>query len=331
MLHLYRKITKCALLSAFSLFILSSSVSANPNFTFCQESPGNYTPDTPFGINLRQVLNTLTLQTPKNRGFYNTSVSNNSNNSVYARALCRGDVSSKTCKNCVQDAGGEIMNGCHTEKAITWSELCQIEHSYSTLSVVYTGKYPLSNAQEKNVTDPEPFKAALWNFMTNLSRKGAYDKTMFATGKIKVSGGEKIYGLVQCTRDVSATDCLVCLRKALGDLDACCGYKQGGTIFSRNCNLRFQLYQFYRDSSSNLEEERGENALLHEVVSPTSVALTQKGDLLSSGELPFMQLKTINAATDCFSDTNKLGQGGFGTVHKVNTSLLQKSFKLRIH
>lgn len=50
---------------------------------------------------------------------------------------------------------------------------------------------------------------------------------------------------------------------------------------------------------------------------PKSVAVTEEGDLISSDELLFMTLAVIKAATDDFSDTNKLGQGGFGAVYKV--------------
>lgn len=35
-------------------------------------------------------------------------------------------------------------------------------------------------------------------------------------------------------------------------------------------------------------------------------------------ELPVFDLSTIVKATDNFSDDNKLGQGGFGPVYKVN-------------
>ena len=44
---------------------------------------------------------------------------------------------------------------------------------------------------------------------------------------------------------------------------------------------------------------------------------TEEGALVGVDELPFMDLATIRAATDDFSDSNKLGQGGFGTVYKV--------------
>jgi hypothetical protein len=35
-------------------------------------------------------------------------------------------------------------------------------------------------------------------------------------------------------------------------------------------------------------------------------------------ELPFFNLSTIIDATNDFSDDNKLGEGGFGPVYKVN-------------
>ena len=42
---------------------------------------------------------------------------------------------------------------------------------------------------------------------------------------------------------------------------------------------------------------------------------------MTSEELPFVDLTTIRAATDDFADSNKLGQGGFGTVYKVLQSV----------
>ncbi|MCH96270.1 cysteine-rich receptor-like protein kinase 10-like, partial [Trifolium medium] len=65
----------------------------------------------------------------------------------------------------------------------------------------------------------------------------------------------------------------------------------------------------------DIDEERTERTLLQELASPKNVAITQEGELISSDQL-FMTLATIKAATGNFSDTNKLGQGGFGTVYK---------------
>lgn len=42
-------------------------------------------------------------------------------------------------------------------------------------------------------------------------------------------------------------------------------------------------------------------------------------DIISSESLQ-IDVKTIEAATDQFSETNKIGQGGFGVVYKVYLS-----------
>lgn len=56
-------------------------------------------------------------------------------------------------------------------------------------------------------------------------------------------------------------------------------------------------------------------------------------DLIDSGrfqeddakgiDVPFFDFESILAATDYFSNTNRLGQGGFGPVYKVVTPLIE--------
>lgn len=57
--------------------------------------------------------------------------------------------------------------------------------------------------------------------------------------------------------------------------------------------------------------------LLQQLATPKSVTITQDGELISSEDLLLISLAEIKKATDDFSDTNKLGQGGFGAVYKV--------------
>ncbi|KAM5588592.1 hypothetical protein ABKV19_006850 [Rosa sericea] len=347
--------------------LLPATVSgADPLDTFCSPDARNYTPSSQFESNLKQLLESLSFNTSISGGFYNNTVGTG-HDTVYGQTLCRGDVNSTVCQKCVSDASQEIFNSCKSTDALIWYELCQVRYSYQMFfsSMSYTGKYPDQNNQQKNVSDANYFGDALMFLMDNLSGESVFTplKSMFATGEIELSGNRIIYGLQQCTRDISESDCKNCLVSALGDLSWCCSSRQAGIVVSRNCNVRFEIYRFFNDTSSSLliypyskgddrktwkvvvtcasailfavlfvlcavhfrrqkrlqnvnDEERSEHVLLHDLASPTEVTITEEGVLVTSEELPFVDVATIKIATDDFSDSNKLGQGGFGTVYK---------------
>ncbi|TYG97187.1 hypothetical protein ES288_A10G018100v1 [Gossypium darwinii] len=341
--------------SAFSamllliMFIFSIKVSSNPLYTFCSDNTGNYTSNSTFENNLKWVLDSLPSDT-SGTGFYSTLIGEGVDR-VYARALCRGDVNATLCRNCVKNASQDVLDSCKTLEAIVWYDDCQVQYSFQNSSLmVYTGKYPDSNNKEKNISNPGRFDDVLTFLMNNVSNDAAYDsELMFKTGEVKVNKKETLYGLVQCTRDIVGDTCRSCLDSALKDLNGCCRSRTGGSVLSRNCNVRFQIYKFYNVMNSPLiyaesktgskwsfgmiiavvcaavlvvalvavsDEERSQTILLYELASPKEVIITQEGELVTAQEFPFFDLATIRVATDDFSDSNKLGQGGFGTVYK---------------
>ncbi|XP_024025066.1 putative receptor-like protein kinase At4g00960 [Morus notabilis] len=336
------------------LSILSVFSRADPLYTDCSSNI-NYRSNSEFENNLRLLLNDLSSNTSRGTplgGFYNTFAGENQD-IVYGQTLCRGDVNSTVCQNCIKDAGDRILNNCKSEDAIIWYELCQVRYSFEIIvpMQVYTGMFPETNKKKKPVKDPILFNKVLMHLMLKLSDKAAFNASnrMFATGKIKFSDEETIYGLLQCTRDISGGDCNNCFQSVFSELTECCSDRQGGTVVSENCNVRFELYQFYNEGAKlkiwevmavtlasallvliiigsctvyfqhlkrRQRDNKSERALLQELASPTAVTITQEGNLVTSEELPFMDLTTIRAATDDFKDSNKLGQGGFGTVYQ---------------
>ena len=52
--------------------------------------------------------------------------------------------------------------------------------------MVYTGKYPDSNSQKKNVSDPGRFYSVLKDLMGNLTNEAAFDPAnlMYAVGDV---------------------------------------------------------------------------------------------------------------------------------------------------
>uniref|UniRef100_A0A803NZ15 non-specific serine/threonine protein kinase n=1 Tax=Cannabis sativa TaxID=3483 RepID=A0A803NZ15_CANSA len=352
------------------VLIISTFSNAHPLYTFCSPDQGNYTPNSQFETNLKTLLDHLSSNTTLNGslpGYFYTSIGNNSSDKVYGQSLCRGDVNSTVCGKCVEDASQDIFRNCKSIDAIIWYELCQVRYSFqmffSTMQV-YTGKFPKSNEQDKNVSvDRTRFSKVMMHMMKNLSDEVAFtpSKNMFATGKIEFSREETVYGMLQCTLDMPPRSCSSCLAAALGDLNACCSFRRGGIVLSRNCYVRFGMDHFYNDTLSPLlvypsstgnrwkiwkivlvtcslslllaivsgywavyfrlrkgreRDDRSERALLQDLTMPRTVTITQEGNLVTSEELPFFDLATIRVATDDFSDSNKLGQGGFGTVYK---------------
>ncbi|KAF8030171.1 hypothetical protein BT93_E2567 [Corymbia citriodora subsp. variegata] len=325
---------------------------------------GNYSTHSTFESNLKVLLDSLSNNTT-NSGFHNTTVGEG-HNRIYGQALCRGDASSTACESCVSNANLEIMKLCTAEDALIWYELCQVRYSFQDFfsNMDYTGKYPYSNSQEKLASDPALYYTYLMYLMKNISTEAAYVNStrMFVTGQINYSMSQTIYGLVQCTRDMSDNDCYNCLNSALRDLKTCCYLREGGMVVSRTCNARYEPYRFFNGSTTSVlsfpastgtgdqwkkgrialvvgilglllllagscavyfnrrkakqDLDRSPHALLHDLVNPVSVEMTEEGNIVSSEELPFMDLATIKAATDDFSSSNKLGQGGFGTVYK---------------
>lgn len=242
--------------------------------TYCPEDFPLYTSNSSFQKNLKLLMETLSSNTASksNEGFYNTSTGEGVEK-VYGQALCRGDImtNSTVCNQCIEKASQDLMKRCMSEDAMIWYELCQVRYSFQMFfsNMVYTGKYPKQNDEEKHVSDPTRFQELLTFLMNNLSNEAAFNPTrsMFAAGEIDFSAGKKtIYGLAQCTRDLSETDCRSCLSSALTELTACCSYKEGGIIVSRSCNVRFDLFKFFNTSSAYLliyPTSRGNKAFLN--------------------------------------------------------------------
>uniref|UniRef100_A0A6N2KXE9 Gnk2-homologous domain-containing protein n=1 Tax=Salix viminalis TaxID=40686 RepID=A0A6N2KXE9_SALVM len=78
----------------------------------------------------------------------------------------------------------------------------------------YAGKYPVLESQKKSVSDTVHFYdycKALNGTSLSIDAALNRSKLMFATGEIKFSRNETIYGHAQCTRDIREDECQECL------------------------------------------------------------------------------------------------------------------------
>ncbi|KAJ7946193.1 Cysteine rich receptor like kinase, partial [Quillaja saponaria] len=69
---------------------------------------------------------------------------------------------------------------------------------------------------------------------------------LFKADQLRVNRDEYRYGLVQCTRDISKSDCSICLGELLENIRNCCLGKRGWHISAPSCRVRYEYTLFYR-------------------------------------------------------------------------------------
>ncbi|KAK3024824.1 hypothetical protein RJ639_045041 [Escallonia herrerae] len=101
-----------------------------------------------------------------------------------------------------------------------------------------------------NVTNLAQFDNVLGNLLFSLhDREAAAATRKYAADEANYTSFSKIYGLEQCTPDISEADCGRCLDMARIDMTNSCSGKAGATSVRYSCVLRFELYQFYQPTA----------------------------------------------------------------------------------
>uniref|UniRef100_A0A7N2R5L2 non-specific serine/threonine protein kinase n=2 Tax=Quercus lobata TaxID=97700 RepID=A0A7N2R5L2_QUELO len=335
---------------------------ADPPFYNCSNT-GNYTVTSPFQNNLNNILLSLSSNASISK-FYNTSTGNDTDR-VYGLYMCLDYVTNESCHDCITTASQDISKLCpSTTEAVVWEEICQLRYSKKSFFGILdvTGNIPLDN--QKNNSQPELFKSIVNVTLNTLAYQAAFNLSanMYATGEAAFQD-KTIYALVQCTRDLSAIDCNLCLQSATADILRVYYYSVGARLLSRSCYLRYELYSFYEgtSNSSGSSQIGGGQMKLWMIVVVTVVSaclvivllgsyvycrmmnkmgkkkILEHGIIQNIGsssnldihhlhfqgryesksqEFPYFNLASLQAATNNFGDSNKLGQGGFGPVYK---------------
>ncbi|CAJ2630364.1 unnamed protein product [Trifolium pratense] len=336
------------------LIIIVSQAKAQQNFLyhFCINDNGNYTANSTYQNNLNILLSYLSTNTQINYGFYNFSHGQNTNK-VYAIGLCRGDVKPDICRSCLNDARVLLTRLCPNQKeAIVWYDNCMLRYSNRSIFGIMEQfpRFYMSNVN--NVTQADQFSLGNFDLITTLNEKAASStdsRVKYATdNETDVSlNFITIYGLVQCTPDLSLRDCKRCLDAAYLEFQSCCNNKIGGRVFKPSCNIRYDTYLFYDrplivdtdETSQPQEKSKSSHTTTIAIVVPTVVVVLvlltliiciclrrnrhsmaglniEGEEEMTIAESLQFNFDIIRVATSDFSDSNKLGRGGFGIVYQ---------------
>nr|KYP64257.1 Cysteine-rich receptor-like protein kinase 29 [Cajanus cajan] len=319
----------------------------------CSNENGNYTVNSTYHSNLKTLLSTLTSHTEINYGFYNFSYGQNTDK-VYAIGLCRGDVEPDECRTCLNYSRLILTQFCPNQKeAIKWEAKCMLRYSNRPIFRTMETDPPFRMNNLNNATDVDEFNKVLGELVRSLRGKAASgdSRRKYDSGNAVAANFQTIYGLVQCTPDLSSQDCGDCLDWTISEIPRNFKDKVGVVLLKPSCNVRFEIYPFFDHttildpvvppvSPSPKEKDNSLRITITVVVTIFLVLLVvllivisryfgrkqarknllpdedEHDEEIQMVESLQFDLDTIQVATNNFSDSNKLGEGGFGTVYQ---------------
>ncbi|KAK9133581.1 hypothetical protein Scep_013109 [Stephania cephalantha] len=228
-----------ALIVCSVLFFQSlPSKAEGPVLSHCFDSR-NYTSGSQYESNLNKLFTSLSSQS-SSKAFITDSIGEGPNQ-VYGLVQCKGDISLTDCQKCVNTSTISITERCpyRKEAAVRFVD-CVFRYSdrnftsqSQTQPVVYI--YALLN-----VSNPDGFKEIIGSFMQNLAETASSSPSRFAVNVTKYEDFRNMYGVVQCTRDLSEMDCNICLHEMINRIpDYCCVRSPGVFIASLSCYVNY--------------------------------------------------------------------------------------------
>jgi hypothetical protein len=219
-----------------------------PVLPVCRNS-GNYSVNSTYQSNLLQLAATVPTKASRSPDLFEKGSVGAGPATIYVLALCRGDASGSACGSCVAAAFQAAQKLCPFDRDATLSEeLCYIRFSDLNFLVTMENGDPIKLPSGLNVTSPvTEFDEAVGILLNATSSYAATNSSRrFATAVEDFDDSSpSIYGLSQCTPDMSPVDCRRCLAGLISTVPQYFSGLQGGRLTGLRCSVRYELYSFF--------------------------------------------------------------------------------------
>lgn len=205
-----------------------------------------------FQTHLTKLLFNLASNATTGNKFYKADVAN----TVFGLFLCRDqeDLPSGLCGECVKNATHEISSKCDSfHEAIIWYSQCMLRYSYRNFfNEMETGPV-FSELNTTNKDDEQNFfTMKLAKTLDQAAIQAGDSDEKYGKRTTKLNDLQTLYALAQCTQNLSIEDCKGCLGIVLGTSIPWSRLGSiGGRVLYPSCNIRFELFQFYKDNDKS--------------------------------------------------------------------------------
>nr|XP_043636382.1 cysteine-rich receptor-like protein kinase 2 [Erigeron canadensis]XP_043636391.1 cysteine-rich receptor-like protein kinase 2 [Erigeron canadensis] len=300
------------------------------------ERENNQTQFIPNFVQMMGVIGTIMRSSLNGTALVGTGADSN-----YGLAQCYGDLTFEDCILCYAEARTVLPSCFPNNGGRIFLDGCFMRVQNYSFYKEYTGPndtFICGNTTTKSGLFQDTVKQAVSNAVTYISRNNEY----FAREQMLVSGSgnESVYVLADCWKTLSPSSCRACLENASATISKCFPWSEG-RVLNTGCFMRYSDTNFLNPIPVASTGNRGKIiAIVVSIVSSVAVLTValmitlyiwkhryvqkkRKGSydakklakMLKDSSLNF-KYSTLEKATENWDESNKLGQGGFGTVYK---------------
>ncbi|KAK7387338.1 hypothetical protein VNO78_28064 [Psophocarpus tetragonolobus] len=307
-------------------------------------------------VNFNQNLNASLADLRAQRKHFATGQSTSGTDPVYALFQCRNYLSITDCTACLATAEAQIRNcsaGVNGARVIYDGCFLRYEsndffNQIMPRSSILCGNQTANESTTLSANESPSFSAAGQQVLLDLQIATPKITNFYAATKIQV-GSNEIYAIAQCAETLTQDTCLDCLTTEHNSIQGCLPNKNG-RAFDAGCFMRYSETPFFADNqtidiSPFLKQEGSSSkkwiiigvvvggVVVGGVVLAMILVLlfswhkrsqspkkVPRGNILEAINLKGpnqYRYSDLKVATKNFSEKNKLGEGGYGTVYKV--------------
>ncbi|KAG2245157.1 hypothetical protein Bca52824_093007 [Brassica carinata] len=176
-----------------------------------------------------------------NNGFYITLIGQDPNR-AYGLGMCIPGSDRQNCSNCIYGASNLLITICPNQtEGVAWIEaletFCMTEPVIQTLE-----KDPI---RQVNLKEFDNAWESLMHRVIDEAASSGSNTMYYGVDRQQLGTSLSIYGFVQCSKDISASNCDQRLRQNVDNYSSCCSGTQRGITERPSCFMRWDLDPFF--------------------------------------------------------------------------------------